>query len=49
MSSSFKMFEEALDSLREDNDRLRNYTNSLEKLIEDFIKQYNNSIEKKNK
>lgn len=43
------MFEEALDSLREDNDRLRNYTNSLEKLIEDFIKQYNNSIEKKNK
>ena len=35
-----KMFEEALQSLREENDKLRTRIAGLEKMIEDFINSY---------
>lgn len=40
MGYSDKMFEEALDNLREDNDKLRLRIASLEKMIEDLINSY---------
>jgi len=47
MGYSDKMFEEALQGLREDNDKLRNHISILEEMIEEFIKKYNKNIEKK--
>ena len=44
MGYSDRMFEEALENLREENERLRKYIANLEKMIEDFIKTYNKSI-----
>lgn len=44
MGYSDRMFEEALENLREENERLRKYITNLEKMIEDFIKTYNKSI-----
>jgi len=44
MGHSDRMFEEALESLREENDRLRKYISNLEKMIEDFINTYNKRI-----
>lgn len=41
MGYSDRMFEEALEGLREENDRLRKYISNLEKMIEDFINSYN--------
>ena len=44
MGYSDRMFEEALENLREENERLRKYITNLEKMIEDFIKTYNKRI-----
>jgi hypothetical protein len=39
-----QMFEDALKSLREENNKLRKYISNLEKMIEDFINIYNKGI-----
>ena len=39
-----EMFEEALTSLRKENDKLRKYVSNLEKMIEDLINNYNNKV-----
>jgi prefoldin subunit 5 len=39
-----EMFEEALMSLREENNKLRKYISNLEKMIEDFINTYNKGV-----
>jgi prefoldin subunit 5 len=39
-----EMFEEALTSLREENDKLRKYVSNLEKMIEDLINNYNKKV-----
>ena len=39
-----KMFEEALTSLREENNKLRIYISNLEKMIEDLINTYNKRV-----
>ena len=44
MGYSDRMFEEALESLREENERLRKYTSNLEKMIEDLINTYNKRV-----
>jgi len=44
MGYADKMFEEALQSLREENERLRKYVSNLERMIEDFINTYNKRI-----
>ena len=41
MGYADKMFEEALQSLREENDKLEKQVESFEKLIDTFIKDYN--------
>lgn len=42
-----RMFEEALQALREENDKLEKRVASFEKLIDTFIKDYNNLIKNK--
>jgi len=44
MGYSDRMFEEALESLREENNQLRKYISNLEKMIEDLINTYNKRI-----
>ena len=39
-----QMFEDTLMTLREENDRLRKYVSSLEKMIEDLISAYNKGV-----
>jgi hypothetical protein len=39
-----EMFEEALASLREENNKLRKYVSNLEKMIEDLISVYNKEV-----
>jgi len=44
-----RMFEEALQSLREENDKLEKQVASLEKLINSFINEYEYNLKKNNK
>jgi hypothetical protein len=39
-----QMFEDALMTLREENNKLRKYISNLERMIEDFISTYNKGV-----
>jgi hypothetical protein len=39
-----QMFEDALMTLQEENNKLRKYISNLERMIEDFISTYNKGV-----